>query len=102
MYGFSDIVNLISTPPGTSLQKCSVLGTESCETQVMTLDKTAPCVCALGWVKCRAQISLLEILCIIVYVTNKKIFNYFILLLIKQLKYIWQQRLDDRSFSTEH
>ncbi len=35
---------------------------------------TAPGVCALGWVKRRAQISLLVILCIIVYVTNKKIF----------------------------
>ncbi len=32
---------------------------------------TAPCVCALGWVKCREHISLLIILCIIVYVTNK-------------------------------
>ncbi len=28
-------------------------------------------VCALGWVKCREHISLLVILCIIVYVTNK-------------------------------
>ncbi len=28
-------------------------------------------VCALGWVKCRAHISMLVILCIIVYVTNK-------------------------------
>ncbi len=32
---------------------------------------TAPGVCALGWVKCREHISLLVILCIIVYVTNK-------------------------------
>ncbi len=32
---------------------------------------TAPCVCVLGWVKCREHISLLVILCIIVYVTNK-------------------------------
>ncbi len=31
---------------------------------------TAPGVCALGWVKSRAQISLLVIFCIIVYVTN--------------------------------
>ncbi len=31
---------------------------------------TAPGVCALGWVKCREHISLLIILCIIVYVTN--------------------------------
>ncbi len=31
------------------------------------------CVCALGWVKYREHISLLVILCIIVYVTNKKI-----------------------------
>ncbi len=28
--------------------------------------------CALGWVKCREHISLLVILCIIVYVTNEK------------------------------
>ncbi len=28
-------------------------------------------VCTLGWVKCREHISLLIILCIIVYVTNK-------------------------------
>ncbi len=28
----------------------------------------------LGWVKCREHISLLVILCIIVYVTNKNIF----------------------------
>ncbi len=32
---------------------------------------TAPGVCALGWVKYREHISLLVILCIIVYVTNK-------------------------------
>ncbi len=32
---------------------------------------TAPSVCALGWVKCREHITLLVILCIIVYVTNK-------------------------------
>ncbi len=31
---------------------------------------TAP-LCTLGWVKCREHISLLIILCIIVYVTNK-------------------------------
>ncbi len=33
---------------------------------------TAPGVCALGWVKYREHISLLVILCIIVYVTKKK------------------------------
>ncbi len=33
---------------------------------------TAPSVYALGWVKCREHISLLGILCIIVYVTQKK------------------------------
>ncbi len=32
---------------------------------------TAPSVCVLGWVKCREHISLLVILCIIEYVTNK-------------------------------
>ncbi len=31
---------------------------------------TAPGVCVLGWVKCREHISLLVILCIMVYVTN--------------------------------
>ncbi len=30
------------------------------------------CVCVPGWVKYRKHISLLVILCIIVYVTNKK------------------------------
>ncbi len=30
-------------------------------------------VCMLGWVKCREHISLLVILCIIVYVTKKNI-----------------------------
>ncbi len=34
---------------------------------------TAPGVCVLGWVKCREHISLLIILCIIVYVTIKKL-----------------------------
>ncbi len=33
---------------------------------------TAPNVCALGWVKCREYISLLVILCIIVYVKKIK------------------------------
>ncbi len=40
---------------------------------------TAPGVCALGWVKCRAHISLMVILCIIVCVTNKKILFLLIL-----------------------
>ncbi len=35
---------------------------------------TAPSVCVLGWVKCREHISLLVILCIIVYVTNYNIY----------------------------
>ncbi len=35
---------------------------------------TAPSVCALGWVKYRENISLLVVLCIIVYVTKKKLF----------------------------
>ncbi len=41
---------------------------------------TAPSVCALGWVKCREHISLLVILCIIVYVTNKAQLFYMLLL----------------------
>ncbi len=41
---------------------------------------TAPGVCVLGWVKYREHISLLVILCIIVYVTNKKIYIYILLI----------------------
>ncbi len=41
--------------------------------QVCVCVSTAPGVCVLGWVKCREHISLLVILFIIVYVTNKKI-----------------------------
>ncbi len=37
-----------------------------------TLLQMCVCVCARGWVKCRKHISLLVILCIIVYVTNKE------------------------------
>ncbi len=40
--------------------------------------------CALGWVKCREHISLLIILCIIVYVTNKAHLS-----LICIIKYDW-------------
>ncbi len=45
---------------------------------------TAPGVCALEWVKCREHISLLVILCIIMYVTNKK--NIYIKKLNKKLQ----------------
>ncbi len=34
------------------------------------------CVCALGWVKCREHISLLVILCIIMYVKKKTLNRY--------------------------
>ncbi len=39
---------------------------------------TAPSVCVLGWVKCREHISLLVILCIIVYVTKKYIISVIV------------------------
>ncbi len=41
------------------------------------------CVCVLGWVKCREHISLLVILCMIVYVTkkNKTIKNISVIVL---------------------
>ncbi len=42
---------------------------------------TAPGVCALGWVKCREHISLLVILCIIVYVTNKAYLSLIIIII---------------------
>ncbi len=38
---------------------------------------TAPGVCALGWVKYREHISLLVILCIIMYVKKNKKKNIF-------------------------
>ncbi len=38
---------------------------------------TAPGVCVLGWVKYREHISLLVILCIIVYVTNNFYFIFY-------------------------
>ncbi len=34
------------------------------------------CVCVLGWVKYREHILVLVILCIIVYVTKKKVFCF--------------------------
>ncbi len=40
--------------------------------QVCVCVSTAPGVCALGWVKYREHVSLLVILCIIVYVKNIK------------------------------
>ncbi len=40
---------------------------------------TAPGVCALGWVKYREHISLLVILCIIMYVKKKKKKDIFFL-----------------------
>ncbi len=43
-----------------------------CSRCVCECVSTASGVCALGWVKCREHISLLVILCIIVYVTNLK------------------------------
>ncbi len=66
----------------------SVLSTFNTTTEVRPLSKapnpqllpvgfTLLRVCALGWVKCRAQISLLVIFCIIVYVTNKKSSSLF-------------------------
>ncbi len=48
---------------------------------------TAPGVCALGWVKCREHISLLVILCIIVYVTNKKTTTTYRLTFLFQNRY---------------
>ncbi len=67
----------VSTAPGVCVCVCVCVS-------------TAPGVCVLGWVKYRAHISLLVILCIIVYVT-KKIKNFFFFLPIsdygKMLKY---------------
>ncbi len=66
---------VVGLNPG-SVRKCPRLrgnlgqGTEP-PTALQCRLPTAPGVCALGWVKCREHISLLIILCIIVYVTNK-------------------------------
>ncbi len=58
----------MSTAPGVCVCVCPLL-------QVCVWS-TAPGVCALEWVKYREHISLLVILYIIVYVTNKKNIGY--------------------------
>ncbi len=59
---------------------------------------TAPSVCALGWAKCREHLSLLVILCIIVYVTSKKkIYIYFFFKLISDYGKILVNRYICRS-----
>ncbi len=52
----------VSTAPGVCVCVC-----------VCVCVSTAPGVCVLGWVKYREHISLLVILCIIVYVEKKNI-----------------------------
>ncbi len=49
----------VSTAPGVCVCVCSLL-----------------CVCVLGWVRCREHISLLVILCIIVYEKKNKNIGY--------------------------
>ncbi len=46
---------------------------------------TAPSVCALGWVKYREHISLLVILCIIVFMTKNKKQMFFFNLFFKPI-----------------
>ncbi len=48
---------------------------------------TAPGVCALGWVKYREHISLLVILCIIMYETNNKKNIYISVIVFFQNRY---------------
>ncbi len=49
-------------------EQCPLLQVCVC---VCSLLQVCVCLCALGWVKYREHISLLVILCIIVYVTKK-------------------------------
>ncbi len=60
---------------------------------------TAPGVCVLGWVKCREHISLLVILCIIAYVTNKAhlSLNYYYFFLLLEVALFNTQWLRDVS-----
>ncbi len=58
-----------------------------CSKCVCVCVSTAPSVCALGWVKCREHISLLVILCIIVYVTKKNKKKCYGMVMVKMLKY---------------
>ncbi len=65
----------LSTAPGVCVCVCVCVSTAPgvcVSTAPGVCVSTAPGVCALGWVKCREHISLLVILCIIVYVTNKQ------------------------------
>ncbi len=61
----------VSTAPGVCVCVCPLLRVCVC---VCVCVSTAPgvCMCVLGWVKCREHISLLVILCIIMYMTKKK------------------------------
>ncbi len=58
---------------------------------------TAPGVCALEWVKCREHISLLVILCIIVYVTNKAHLSLIIIIdFFRKQKWVCSQEIQVR------
>ncbi len=73
------VVEAVGVAPEGAQLIASGLSTEVAETILqspirragLTISKTAD---LLGWVKCREHISLLVILCIIMYVTNKKTF----------------------------
>ncbi len=58
---------------------CSRCVCVHCSRFVCVCVSTAPGVCALGWVKSRAHISLLVILSITMYVTNKQFFRRLLL-----------------------
>ncbi len=68
------------TAPRRRSVSCPLLQVWVCVCVCVCSLQVCPSVCALGCVKCRKYISLLVILCIIVYVTNKAllslIFNF--------------------------
>ncbi len=61
----------MSTAPGVCVCVCVSTAPGVCVC-VCVCVSTAPGVCMFGWVKYREHISLLVILCIIVYVTKNK------------------------------
>ncbi len=76
----------MSTAPGVCVCVCVCVCVSTAPgVCVCVCVSTAPGVCALKWVKYREHISLLVILCIIVYVT-KKIYIYILFFWIRLTK----------------
>ncbi len=79
----------------------SVLSIFNTTTKVRPLSKASNCsrCVSLGWVKCRAQISLLAIFCIIVYVMNNTSSLFFSKTFeepVQRSDFCWSQQIQGR------